>query len=1015
MAEVIGIRVGVDDDASGPLRDLTLAAGAAKEALDKLTEQNKDSAKAETDNAKATGAASKALTDNAKAGEQDAKATGQVVKATDKATKATWSRTQAVEAALRVEGNHLNSQGKVVNAQNKYVKLAKSAEEAAEQLAASQREAAQAAEEQAKATAKAEGTVGRALDAMAREADRLEREWRSAFGNMDRDTGLLGDAIRRVRPKVVEAAGNAGKEAGDAFAKAYEKAVSGLDSGMGALGVAGGAGGTLMAQVDQDTAARQAAANMGSTIAPEVLKENAREVFTEGYGAAFSDVTLAQSGMLGTHREIAPDSDVAQDLVKDSLNMQSAWNLDPETLSRSTSGLTTYGLVDDPQQATDLMAAALGRTPQGSQDELTDAVEEYSKFFSAVGMSGEEMMGFITSYAPGGQYAVDKAADAVKEFDVRQISMDAAMGKGYDALGMNQKDMQGRYMAGDQTAVMAETVDGLLAIEDAGKRAATAQQIFGTPLEDLGSAEIDEFLYRLDEVPGALGEVQGATDRLDETMNGSGRTWQELVNTTVTAFAQLGDAAAPYLIPVVNVLSELAWILGPAAAGLMGLWVAVKAYKTVKGVNDWLSGFGLGLGGLKGKAAAAAGPGGVKGLLGALEPLGLTLEGTKDKVSGVDDATTQVIERLDDSKRAADGATDGMDELNGSLDKSNTRMGKAAKAAGILAGAYAGLELAGAAVSALSPMETIGQAPLDNALLTGDLSAADQQFRDAQWANGNGSFWSQAADSTVGNVENVGSAVHHMASAPWYARMDQGVNEWFGNETAMSAAGQDIASLDSSLADLVNADNAQTAATLYGQIVGQVVAAGGTEAEARSSFTQYRDALLAKAGRHVDSGELDGLMRTGAVESRASGGPVYGRLPGYSPGVDDLLYRTAVPGVPFLALGGGETIMRPEVDRVAGGLMGELNAAASSGGTAGVARVLSRPVLARASGGLVGAPMGGGSVAVAENAAPVIVHNTYNVTVAGDIANPRQKAQAFRRELERQEADAARKRYGRDK
>jgi hypothetical protein len=100
-----------------------------------------------------------------------------------------------------------------------------------------------------------------------------------------------------------------------------------------------------------------------------------------------------------------------------------------------------------------------------------------------------------------------------------------------------------------------------------------------------------------------------------------------------------------------------------------------------------------------------------------------------------------------------------------------------------------------------------------------------------------------------------------------------------------------------------------------------------------------------KVAGFVGLGKLD-EYKPDWLGSYASGTSV---LPGYSPGVDNMRF-VSTDGRAAIDLGGGESILRPEVTRAVGpGWVDGVNAAAASGGTGGVQRYLG----GFASGGIV--------------------------------------------------------------
>lgn len=248
------------------------------------------------------------------------------------------------------------------------------------------------------------------------------------------------------------------------------------------------------------------------------------------------------------------------------------------------------GLVADANEGFALLAAAMQRVPAGVRVDILDAADEYGPFFSQLGISGEEAMAKLVSAADKGTFGIDKTGDAVKEFSIRATDMSTASKAAYDALGLSQEDMTRKLLAaGDDAAgAFEQIVGGLRGTTDPAAQSQAALALFGTPLEDLGTGEIPQFLAGLQETTGALGEVDGTMSKVGDTLNGSAKTgWTELTRTWDQIIGTVGAGLLPILDAVLSWLNDNPAVLQVAAAAIgvltlafIGLTVATWAMNT---------------------------------------------------------------------------------------------------------------------------------------------------------------------------------------------------------------------------------------------------------------------------------------------------------------------------------------------------------------------------------------------------------------------------------------------------
>lgn len=360
-----------------------------------------------------------------------------------------------------------------------------------------------------------------------------------------------------------------------------EKAVAGAKKG---LALAGGAAGVaLVAGLDSamkaDGANRQLAASMG--LSPEDAKKAGAlsgNLYKNAYGDSLEQVNGTIAGVASTLTTFAANggADVER-LTKKALDLAATF---PEVGDGvSTAGiLMKTGLAKNADEAYDLMAASLQKVPKAMQAELFPVMDEYSKHFADLGIDGTTAFGIMAEASKGGAIAMDKTGDALKEFTIRATDGSVATKAAYESIGLDAEEMARKIAAGGPQAqeAFAKTVAGLQGIEDPAKQAQAAIGLFGTPLEDLGTAKIPEFLGAIDPMGDKFDSVAGAADRMGQTINGGPSVALEsLKRTAMDSFAQIGAAALPVLEPIIATLSQYAPVLGPLAVAVAGFAAVV--------------------------------------------------------------------------------------------------------------------------------------------------------------------------------------------------------------------------------------------------------------------------------------------------------------------------------------------------------------------------------------------------------------------------------------------------------
>ena len=352
----------------------------------------------------------------------------------------------------------------------------------------------------------------------------------------------------------------------DAFEKSAQSELGAagkrMGKGLGLAMVAGtAAAGGLMAKgfFDALDAGSQAAKIEGALgITPERAAELggiASGLYRDAWGTSLGEVTDAV---------IAAESTLAENLgasgidgaTEKALAFAQTFDTDVTGAIDAAGQAVESGLAANSDEAFDLLVSAFQQAPAAMRDEIAEASNEYGGFFTALGLSGEEAFGLLASAADSGVYGIDKTGDALKELSIRATDMSTASVDAFSAAGLNAEDMAAAFLEGGDTArgALDDTIEGLLGIEDPVERSNAAIALFGTPLEDLGTTEIPEFLESLQDMGAGLGDVEGAAGRMVDSVGDTPAAKLEAFKRR--ALGGLADFAANTLVPAFDKFAD---------------------------------------------------------------------------------------------------------------------------------------------------------------------------------------------------------------------------------------------------------------------------------------------------------------------------------------------------------------------------------------------------------------------------------------------------------------------------
>lgn len=388
-------------------------------------------------------------------------------------------------------------------------------------------------------------------------------------------SGVQGNLAKQLGAPLEDAAEKAGDQAGKGFSAKF---AAGVKVGAAAAGAALVA--SVVGAVGKEKANDKLAASLGLTPAESKrLGGIAGRLYAGAYGESLGDVNGAvaavRSGIAGMAK--ASDADL-EAVTKRALDFATAMDMDVSSAATSAGLLVKQGLAGNATEAFDLMTKASQQVAPELRETVLEATDEYSGFFRSVGIDGPEAFALLVDGAGAGEYGIDKAGDAIKEFGIRATDIgDVGAQDALKAIGLSGRDMANSLLAGGDTAGAAtqKIVTGLLGIKDPGKQAEAAIALFGTPLEDIGKDKIPEFLTALKSGSNSMDGFAGSTDALGKTLNDNASS--NLESFKRQAIGLFVDTIGGRALPAVSALAAtLATEFGPAVAGIIG-WLSQAA------------------------------------------------------------------------------------------------------------------------------------------------------------------------------------------------------------------------------------------------------------------------------------------------------------------------------------------------------------------------------------------------------------------------------------------------------
>lgn len=349
------------------------------------------------------------------------------------------------------------------------------------------------------------------------------------------------------------------------FAGIGKAAKVGFAAAAGAATAALGAIGTAVADaIGNEKVLDRMAASLGATPAvAEKYGKVASNLYAGAWGENLDEVAHAVEAVGTSFRGLSNAG--LEKVSAQALDFAAIFETEVPDAVAKASTVVNSGLAKNATEAFDLLTAASQRVPAALRGDLMDASEEYSQFFNAIGLSGEQAFGILVEGSKKGMYGIDKAGDAIKEFTIRATDGSKSTSLAFESIGLDAHKMSNDLLAGGDRAngAFGQIIDGLLSIEDPSERAQTSLALFGTPLEDLGVNGIPKFLQSLKAGTKGMDGWKGSIDDAGKTLNDNAATnlesFKRQISTTFVNF--VGGKALPAISKLAAYLQKN---VGPA-------------------------------------------------------------------------------------------------------------------------------------------------------------------------------------------------------------------------------------------------------------------------------------------------------------------------------------------------------------------------------------------------------------------------------------------------------------------
>ena len=408
--------------------------------------------------------------------------------------------------------------------------------------------------------------------------ERAEAELRKLQGaratmEIDADTSPAGDALGDV-PGI---AGNAGDDAGAEFGTSIIAALGTIPIAGAVIGI-GAAAAKALVGAFQDGLAQEKGRDRLQALtgidepATRRLASAAAEAYSRGFGESIEqNMSAVQAGVQFDLIDADASTRASSKVVEGLAGIADVLNEDVQPVARTVTTMLRAGIVDSADAAFDVLATG-AREGVNVAEDLLDTFDEYSPLFARLGLQGPEALGLMSQALDGGARDADKAADALKEFQIRATDGSKASADGFKLLGLDAKEMTEQIAGGGDDARdgLEKVLTELGKMEAGADRTAAATALFGTQAEDLGDAL---FAMDLSSAVSELDGVNGAARKMFDTLasNDASKVEQALRNIEVAGDGVKGALAAAFAEPLGDFADWVSSNRGPLLEFFAGL------------------------------------------------------------------------------------------------------------------------------------------------------------------------------------------------------------------------------------------------------------------------------------------------------------------------------------------------------------------------------------------------------------------------------------------------------------
>lgn len=287
-------------------------------------------------------------------------------------------------------------------------------------------------------------------------------------------------------------------------------------------------------------------ANLGLTAdEAESLNEVVDQVFRNGVVGSIDEATEAVILIKQSFEDL--NNTELEDLTNNITTIAKRTGTDvQENVNAASRLMDEFGISGT--EATDLIATGFQNGLNKSGDFL-ETLDEYSSHFETAGYSADEMLQIIKNGMENGSLNTDKAADAVKEFQVRLG--DGSIEKSIENYSNETQGMFDKWKDGKATT--AEVADSIS--QDLNKLTPNEQQAaiseLASQFEDLG---IDG-AAALFNVGDAFEDVSGKAEKMSE--KSPGEEWESSMRELQQSLLPVGQNLADGFAPFIEVLAKM--------------------------------------------------------------------------------------------------------------------------------------------------------------------------------------------------------------------------------------------------------------------------------------------------------------------------------------------------------------------------------------------------------------------------------------------------------------------------